>query len=95
MTRNTVLHRVNVNHCKFAVLRTKTLINFINFTGFKDSLDLQVFQRAHHVVSEIDRALDGANAFENGDYELFGKLMVESHQSLRYRVQKLLRKIFK
>jgi len=51
--------------------------------GFKDSLDVQVFQRAHHVVTEIDRTSDGAKAFEAGNYELFGKLMLESHQSLR------------
>ena len=53
------------------------------FLGFKDSLDNEVFQRAHHVVSEIDRTIEGAQALERGDYELFGKLMVESHHSLR------------
>lgn len=53
------------------------------FEGFKDGLDVQIFQRAHHVVSEIDRTIDGTKAFERGDYDLFGKLMLESHQSLR------------
>ena len=52
--------------------------------GFKEKLDAQVFQRAHHVVTEIDRTIDAAKAFEAGNYELFGKLMVESHHSLRY-----------
>ena len=55
--------------------------------GFKDKLDIQVFQRAHHVITEIDRTADGAKAFERGDYELFGKLMLESHLSLRYAMQ--------
>ncbi len=39
--------------------------------------------RARHVVTEIQRTLDGAQALEAGDYEGFGKLMYRSHESLR------------
>jgi galactokinase len=39
--------------------------------------------RARHVVTEIQRTLDGAEALERGDYDTFGKLMVRSHESLR------------
>ena len=66
----------------FSAHSTANPFNF--FSGFKDSLHAEVFQRAHHVITEIDRAVEGAKAFESGDYELFGKLMVESHNSLRY-----------
>jgi galactokinase len=39
--------------------------------------------RARHVVTENDRALRGAQALEAGDVAAFGKLMNESHASLR------------
>jgi len=42
-----------------------------------------VFHRARHVVGEITRTTEAASAIEKGDYEKFGKLMVESHNSLR------------
>ncbi len=39
---------------------------------------------ARHVVSENQRTLEGAAAFERGDLELFGRLMNQSHDSLRH-----------
>ena len=42
-----------------------------------------VFRRARHVIGEIQRTSQAAAALETGDYEQFGKLMVESHNSLR------------
>ena len=39
--------------------------------------------RARHVVSENRRALQGAAALESGDIATFGRLMNESHASLR------------
>ncbi|MFP4053401.1 MAG: galactokinase, partial [Phycisphaerae bacterium] len=39
--------------------------------------------RARHVVGEIRRTLDAADALTAGDYEKFGALMVRSHESLR------------
>ena len=35
------------------------------------------------MVTEIPRTEKAANALEKGDYEVFGKLMVDSHNSLR------------
>jgi len=35
------------------------------------------------VIGEIQRTTEAAVAIEKGDYEKFGKLMVESHNSLR------------
>jgi galactokinase len=41
------------------------------------------YRRAHHVVSEIQRTQAGAQALENNDYEEFGRLMYQSHESLQ------------
>lgn len=40
-------------------------------------------KRARHVVTEIKRTLDAALALEQGDLEKFGRLMNESHDSLK------------
>ena len=36
------------------------------------------------MVGEIQRTTEAATAIEKEDYQTFGKLMVESHNSLRY-----------
>ncbi|MDR3438257.1 galactokinase [Telmatospirillum sp.] len=41
------------------------------------------YRRCRHVVSENDRVLRAAAALENGELHLFGKLLGESHRSLR------------
>ena len=41
------------------------------------------YQRARHVVSEIDRTQQAALALTRDDWETFGQLMFASHQSLR------------
>ncbi|XP_063240981.1 galactokinase-like isoform X2 [Bacillus rossius redtenbacheri] len=46
-------------------------------------VDDTTLRRARHVVSEIERCERGAEALMRGDYVAFGKLMVESHESLR------------
>ncbi|OXT09099.1 galactokinase [Thermoanaerobacterium thermosaccharolyticum] len=40
-------------------------------------------KRARHVVTEDERVLDAVDALKNNDIKTFGKLMVESHNSLR------------
>ncbi|GLH16127.1 Galactokinase [Gryllus bimaculatus] len=45
--------------------------------------DPLVIKRARHVVGEIRRTVDGSEALKAGDYATFGKLMIESHNSLR------------
>lgn len=40
-------------------------------------------RRLRHVISENERTLEAAHALEEGDTNRFGKLMVESHKSLR------------
>ena len=43
-----------------------------------------IFRRARHVISENLRAETAAKSLIYGDADLFGKLMDESHKSLRY-----------
>ncbi len=42
-----------------------------------------VMRRCHHVIGENARVLQAAAALERGDLQAFGKLMLESHRSLR------------
>ncbi|GFO42500.1 galactokinase [Plakobranchus ocellatus] len=49
----------------------------------RGSVDEETFRRVRHVISEIKRTDEAATALENGDYNQFGKLMVQSHNSLR------------
>ncbi|KAK6643431.1 hypothetical protein RUM43_004936 [Polyplax serrata] len=45
--------------------------------------DKAVVARARHVITEIKRTEEAANALKENDFVKFGKLMVESHNSLR------------
>ncbi|XP_024866790.1 galactokinase [Kryptolebias marmoratus] len=49
----------------------------------KATLDDVTYRRARHVVEEIERTVQAAEALKRGAYKEFGKLMVESHNSLR------------
>lgn len=60
------------------------------FTASKGKLEDVVFRRARHVIGEIQRTTEAAAAIEKEEYEKFGKLMVESHNSLRYYIQTVL-----
>ena len=45
--------------------------------------DQTVLLRARHVITENQRVLESVKALINGDLESFGRLMVQSHDSLR------------
>jgi len=49
----------------------------------KDRLELIVYCRARHVVTENARVQEAVAALKGGDLSLFGQLMNESHESLR------------
>ncbi|KAB0358258.1 hypothetical protein FD754_002414 [Muntiacus muntjak] len=49
----------------------------------RDLMSMEAFRRARHVVGEIQRTAQAAAALRRGDYRAFGRLMVESHHSLR------------
>lgn len=46
-------------------------------------MDDVTYRRARHVIEEIERTVQAAEALKRGAYKEFGKLMVESHNSLR------------
>ncbi|XP_034563029.1 galactokinase [Notolabrus celidotus] len=54
-----------------------------NLEDAKDRLDDVTYRRARHVIEEIERTARAAEALKRGAYKEFGKLMVESHDSLR------------
>ncbi|NXO35556.1 GALK1 Galactokinase, partial [Locustella ochotensis] len=49
----------------------------------RSRLGEEVFRRARHVIGEIARTAQAARALQHRDYRTFGRLMVESHNSLR------------
>lgn len=49
----------------------------------KGLLQDEIYRRARHVVTEIERTKKAAKALEAGHLEDFGRLMYESHKSLR------------
>jgi galactokinase len=49
----------------------------------KSNLGPTLYRRARHVVTEIDRVDRAADALESGELDVFGRLMNESHASLR------------
>ncbi|KAM6896930.1 galactokinase [Xenentodon cancila] len=49
----------------------------------KDRMDDVIYRRARHVIEEIERTIQAAEALKKGVYKEFGRLMVESHNSLR------------
>ncbi|XP_051490872.1 galactokinase [Apus apus] len=51
--------------------------------GARSQLGEEVYRRARHVISEIARTARAAQALQDKDYRMFGRLMVESHNSLR------------
>lgn len=53
------------------------------FSAGRELMSKEGFRRARHVVGEIRRTAQAAAALSRGDYKAFGRLMVESHYSLR------------
>jgi galactokinase len=50
---------------------------------FRGDLPQTIYRRCRHVVTENARALDAAAALEKADLTTFGRLMAESHISLK------------
>lgn len=50
---------------------------------YSDKLPETILRRARHVVTENERTLDAAEALRRNDLETFGRLMWQSHESLR------------
>ncbi|XP_054000639.1 galactokinase-like [Hylaeus anthracinus] len=68
------------------ILNKKSLreasINDIQVLQSQNASEIMI-KRSRHVVTEIQRTVDAAIALENGDFNKFGQLMNESHDSLK------------
>ena len=53
------------------------------WSSLKDEGDSSILDRATHVVEETARTLEAANALLDNNIILFGKLMTDSHESLK------------
>jgi len=58
-------------------------VNLEQLESVKSKLTDVVFRRARHVIGENNRTTQAADALSRGDYTSVGKLMNESHNSLR------------
>ena len=58
-------------------------VSFEQLERFGGGMPPVIFRRCRHVVTEIARTVDAASALRAQDVNRFGKLMGESHQSLR------------
>ncbi|XP_078081389.1 galactokinase isoform X1 [Mustelus asterias] len=67
------------------VLKKESLrdVSMMDLKAAEAHLDPEVYCRARHVIGEIKRTTDAAKALSCRDYQEFGKLMVQSHNSLR------------
>jgi len=86
-------YEVRVKQCRQAVeeLRAAGLpVNSLRDVKLGDlitkgkALDKVALKRASHVVTENDRVREAVKVLEQNDLSYFGKLMNESHKSLRY-----------
>lgn len=55
--------------------------------SFKSELSETMYDRAQYVIQENKRSLMAADALEDELFELFGKLLYQSHQGLRYKYE--------
>jgi galactokinase len=58
-------------------------VALIDLESHRSVLPDRVYRRCRHVITENARVLQGADALTQGDLEVFGALMVQSHESLR------------
>jgi galactokinase len=58
-------------------------LDLITLEAENAGLDDVIYRRARHVVTENDRTLQAGIALQNGDLKMIGRLMQESHMSMR------------
>lgn len=81
-----------VNDCQSAIeiarqtnpgVRSLRDISVAEFERLKEKMPAEVYRHARHVVGEIERVDQAINCLEGGDSQMFGKIMFETHASLR------------
>jgi galactokinase len=58
-------------------------VSVADFEKYEDRLPEPIRSRCRHVVTENARTLTASDALQSGDFELMGRLMLKSHESLR------------
>jgi len=58
-------------------------VNLAQLESRRAELPEVIYRRCRHVVSENQRVMEAASALERADLDTFGRLMAESHRSLR------------
>jgi galactokinase len=58
-------------------------VTLVDLERYGRDLPEPIFRRCRHVVSENARVMEAAEALDRGDVATFGRLMAESHHSLR------------
>jgi len=74
-----------VKHLQRYLQHVKALrdVTFEQLEQYGRDLPEVVFRRCRHVITENERVLSASNALERRDLNEFGRLMAESHRSLR------------
>ncbi|MDN3673194.1 galactokinase [Flavobacterium branchiarum] len=54
----------------------------VQLLSIRDKMDEIVFKRVHYVIKEINRVAQACDALDNGNIELLGQLLFDTHQGL-------------
>lgn len=54
----------------------------VQLLSIRDKMDEIVFKRVHYVIKEINRVAQACDALDNGNIELLGELLFDTHQGL-------------
>lgn len=61
--------------------------NLSELNSFRDHMTNEMYERAFHVITEIERTKEAVEALKANDHDRFGKLITQSHISLRDNYQ--------
>ena len=80
-----VLYNEQKHYLFLSYQRLQGIINALVcfFAANKDKMTEVMYRRARHVITEIERTTNAVKALESDDYNNFGNLMNQSHDSLR------------
>jgi galactokinase len=68
---------------KHSAINSLRDVTLMQLEAYRSELDPVAWKRAHHVVTENERVLESIAALKRNDLPTFGRLMYESHDSLR------------
>jgi galactokinase len=81
--REACMQGVHTIRHRYPEVRALRDVTSVMVDEFQSRLDPIVFRRCRHVVTENERVLQSVRALTDGRVEEFGKLMYQSHMSLR------------